>query len=86
MALKDWKKDEGWESPAWYNIKFNNLKTGEYMITANTGKSEGSPEPNDTWSLSHFTNMDAETSESKQHNFKSKAKMLEYVKKYMRLH
>ena len=79
MATKDWKKDEGMESPGWYNISFTNKKNGKEIVLSNSSdKYEGTNHANSQWTVG------LDFPEGEQINFPNKTKALAYAKSYMR--
>jgi hypothetical protein len=88
MALKDWVKEEGMESPGWYNIKFFKekgklTKIVEIILSAG-GDDEGSNNPNVEWIVGFYDSLGQP--EGKQKTFKNKKLALAYAKSYMRTH
>ena len=82
-ALKDWEKFEGWESPAWYNVRYTNRKNGEEIILSNSGKNEGSNVGNDEWTMGIY---DSGGNPKSQKKFNSKALAVVNARQYMRKH
>lgn len=75
----NWVKNEGWESPSWYNIKFLNKSLGQEIILSND---DGTPNANEKWFAGIYDSDGQPIGINKE--FNSKEEALKWVKNYQK--